>query len=121
MKSISKLKVGVGAVVLLALIAVVGAKAITLPTDSYLADRKKAAETVNAARMEDRSDLDRKYTAELSAKLVKLVGTVKAKGFSGKVGSAVLSVVADDGITPGPDGLFFKSDYGKTSLLVTIV
>ncbi|MEN8516059.1 hypothetical protein [Burkholderia sp. RS02] len=121
MKSISKLKVAVGAVVLLALIAVVGAKAITSPTDSYLADRKKAAETVNAARMEDRADLDKKYTAELNAKLVKIVGTVKAKGFSGKVGSTVQSVVADDGMTPGPDGLFFKSDYGKASLLVTIV
>ncbi|WP_244130635.1 hypothetical protein [Burkholderia pyrrocinia] len=63
MKSISKLKVAVGAVVLLALVAVVGAKVVTSPTDSYLADRKKAAEAVNAARIEDRADLDRKYTA----------------------------------------------------------
>ncbi|WP_321789992.1 hypothetical protein [Burkholderia pyrrocinia] len=121
MKSISKLKVGVGVGVLLALIAVVGAKASTSPTDSYLAFRKKAAEAVNAARMEDRADLDKKYTAELNAKLVKLVGTVKAKEFSGKVGSTVESVVADDGITPGPDGLFFKSDDGKVSLVVTTV
>ncbi|WP_175943396.1 hypothetical protein [Burkholderia pyrrocinia] len=121
MKGISKLKVGVGAVVLLALIAVVGAKVITSPTDSYLADRKKAAEAVNAARMEDRADLDKKYTAELNARLVKLVGMVKAKGFSGKVGSTVQSVVSDDGMTPGPDGLSFKSDDGKVNLVVTTV
>ncbi|MGC3023905.1 hypothetical protein ACPUER_01930 [Burkholderia sp. DN3021] len=121
MKSISKLTVGVGAVVLLAPIAVVGAKAVTSPTDSYLADRKKTAEAVNAARMEDRADLDGKYTAELNAKLVKLVGTVKAKGFSGKVGSTVESVVSDDGMTPGPDGLSFKSDDGKVNLVVTTV
>ena len=121
MKSISKLKVGVGAVVLLALIAVVGAKAVTSPTDSYLADRKKAAEAVNVARIEDRADLDRKYTAELNAKLVKLVGTVKAKGFSGKVGSTVQSAAPDDGMTPGPDGLSFKSDDGKVNLVVTTV
>lgn len=121
MKSISKLKVGVGAVVILALIAVVGAKVVASPTDSYLADRKKAAQAVNAARMEDRAELDKKYTVELDAKLVKLVGTVKAKGFSGKVGSNVQSVVADDGMAPGPDGLFLKSDDGKVSLLVTTV
>ncbi|MDR6497466.1 hypothetical protein J2785_000608 [Burkholderia ambifaria] len=121
MKSISKLKVGVGAVVLLALIAVVGAKAVTSQTDSYLAYRKKAAEAVNAARMEDRADLDRKYTAESNAKLVKLVGTVKAKGFSGKVGSTVQSAVPDDGMAPGPDGLSFKSDDGTVSLVVTTV
>ncbi|AKM02166.1 hypothetical protein [Burkholderia pyrrocinia] len=121
MKSISKLKVGVGAVVILTLIAVVGAKAVTSPTDSYLADRKKAAEAVNAARMEDRADLDKKYTVELNAKLVKLVGVVKAKGFSGKVESNVQSAITDDGMTPGPDGLFFKSDDGKVNLLVTTV
>ncbi|CAI8693729.1 hypothetical protein BTK96_004240 [Burkholderia pyrrocinia] len=86
MKSISKLKVAVGEVVLLALIAVVGAKVVMSPTDSYLADRKKAAEAVNAARMEDRADLDKKYTAELNAKLVKLVGTVKEKSFPGRRG-----------------------------------
>ncbi|WP_196319634.1 hypothetical protein [Burkholderia cepacia] len=102
MKSISKLKVG--AVVLLTLVAVVGAKVVASPTDSYLADRKKAAEAVSAARMEDRADLDKKYTVELNAKLVKLVGTVKAKGFSGKVGSSVQSVIADDGMTPGGSG-----------------
>ncbi|HIC7207817.1 hypothetical protein [Burkholderia stabilis] len=121
MKSISKLKAGVGAVVLLALVAVVGAKVVTSPTDSYLADRKKAAEAVNASRMEDRADLDKKYTAELNAKLVKLVGAVRAKGFSGKVGSNVQSAIADDGMTPGPDGLFLKSDDRKVNLLVTTV
>ncbi|MCA8253201.1 hypothetical protein LGM89_08000 [Burkholderia sp. AU31624] len=31
------------------------------------------------------------------------------------------SVVPDDGMTPGPDGLLLKSDDGKMSLLVTIV
>ncbi|HDR9584638.1 TPA: hypothetical protein QDC22_002031 [Burkholderia stabilis] len=121
MKSISKLKAGVGAVVLLALVAVVGAKVVTSPTESYLADRKKAAEAVNAVRMEDRADLDKKYTAELNAKLVKLVGVVRAKGFSGKVESNVQSAIADDGTTPGPDGLFLKSDDGKVNLLVTTV
>jgi len=121
MKSISKLKVAVGAVVLLTLIAVVGAKVITSPTDSYLADRKKAVEAVNVARIEDRADLDRKYTAELNAKLVKLVGTVKVKGFSGRAGSTVQSAVPDDGMTPGPDGLSFKSDDGKVNLVVTTV
>ncbi|WP_338641076.1 hypothetical protein [Burkholderia pyrrocinia] len=121
MKSISKLKVGVAAAVLLALIAVVGAKVVTSPTDFYLAYRKKAAEAVNSARMKDRAELDKKYTAALNAKLVKLLGTVKAKGFSGKVGSNVRSAIADDGMTPGPDGLFFKSDDGTVSLFVTIV
>ncbi|UOB58396.1 hypothetical protein MRS60_29960 [Burkholderia pyrrocinia] len=121
MKIISKLKAGMGVVALLALIAVVGAKAVTTPTDSYLADRKKAAEAVNATPMEDRADLDKKYTAELNANLVKLVGTVKAKRFSGKVGSNLHSAIADDGMTPGPNGLFLKSDDGKVNLLVTTV
>ncbi|MFJ1211142.1 hypothetical protein [Burkholderia pyrrocinia] len=123
MKSISKLKVGagVGVGVLLALIAVVRAKVVTSPTDSYLAFRKKAAEAVNAAPMDDRADLDKKYTAEVNAKLVKLVGVVKAKGFSGKVGSTVQSAIADDGMMPGPDGLFLKSDDGKVNLVVTTV
>ncbi|WP_236654983.1 hypothetical protein [Burkholderia pyrrocinia] len=121
MKSISRLKVGVGVVVLLALVAVVGAKAATSPTDSYLAYRKKAAEAVNAARMEDRADLDKKYTAEVNARLAKLVGTVKAKGFSGKVGSTVQNAVADDGMTSGPDGRFLKLDDGKANLFVTTV
>lgn len=31
------------------------------------------------------------------------------------------SVMPDDGMTPGPDGLFLKSDDGKVSLLVTTV
>lgn len=121
MKNISRVKVGVGAVVLLALVVVIGAKVVASPTDSYLADRQKAAEAVNAARMEDRADLDKKYTAELNATLVKLVGTVRAKGFSGKVGSNVQSAIADDGMTPGPDGLFLKSNDGKVNLLVTTV
>lgn len=97
MKSISKLKVGVGAGVLLALVAVVGAKVTVSPTDSYLADRKKAVEAVNAASMEDRAELDKKYIAELNVKLVQIVGTVKGKGFSGKAGSTAQSVVTDAG------------------------
>ncbi|RQU83854.1 hypothetical protein DF133_29815 [Burkholderia cenocepacia] len=34
--------------------------------------------------MDERADLDKKYTAEIHARLVKLVGTVKAKRFSRK-------------------------------------
>ncbi|KVH76300.1 hypothetical protein WJ42_14035 [Burkholderia cepacia] len=47
--------------------------------------------------MEDGAHLDKKYSAELNAKQVKLVGAVKAKGFSGKVTSNVWSAIADDG------------------------
>ncbi|VWD04195.1 hypothetical protein BLA50215_02784 [Burkholderia lata] len=71
--------------------------------------------------MEDQSDVDKKYTAEMNAKLVKLVGMVKVKGFSAKVGSTVRSMLTDNGMTPGPDGLFFKSDDGKVNLVVTTV
>lgn len=117
MKRISKWKIGVGAAVLVA----VAAKVVGSPTDSYLAYREKVAAEVGAARMEDQADLDKKYTAEVNARLVKLVGAVKAKGFSGRSGSNVQSVVPDDGMMPGPDGLFLKSDDGKVSLLVTTV
>ncbi|WP_235212520.1 hypothetical protein [Burkholderia pyrrocinia] len=106
---------------ILALIAVVGAKVVASPTDAYLAERRKAAEAANAASIEDRADLDKKYAAELNAKLVRLAGTVKAKGFSGKAGSNLQSAIADDGMTPGRDGLFLKSDDGKVTLLVTTV
>ncbi|KAF1038282.1 MAG: hypothetical protein GAK33_02337 [Burkholderia lata] len=121
MKRISKWKIGVGAAVLVAVVAAVGAKVVGSPTDSYLAYREKAAAEVGAARMEDQADLDKKYAAEVNARLVKLVGAVKAKGFSGTAGSNVQSVMPDDGMTPGPDGLFLKSDDGKVSLLVTTV
>jgi len=121
MKRISRLKVGVGAVVLVAVIAAVGAKVVGSPTDSYLAYREKVAAEVGAARMEDQADLDKKYAAEVNARLVKLVGTVKVKGFSAQAGSNLQSVLADDGMTPGPDGLFLKSDDGKVNLLVTTV
>ncbi|WP_176113414.1 hypothetical protein [Burkholderia cepacia] len=121
MKSISKLKGAAAAAVLLALIDVVGAKVIASPTDSYLVDRKKAVEAVNAATMEDRADLDTKYAVELNAKLATLVGTVKAKGFSGKVRGSVQSAIADDGMTPGPDGLFLKSDGGEINPFITTV
>ncbi|KER73964.1 hypothetical protein HR51_02465 [Burkholderia cepacia] len=121
MKRISKWKIGVGAVVLVAVAAAVGAKVIASPTDSYLAYRKKAVDTVTAARMEDQADLDKKYTAEVNARLVKLVGTVRAKGFSGKAGSTVDTLYIDNGMTPGPDGLLLQSNDGKVSLVVTTV
>lgn len=106
---------------LVAVAAAVGAKVVGSPTDSYLAYREKAAAEVGAARIEDQADLDKKYAAEVNARLVRLVGAVQAKGFSGKAGSNVQSVMPDDGMTPGPDGLFLKSDDGKVSLLVTTV
>lgn len=58
--------------------------------------------------MEDQADLDKKYAVDV-------------KGFSAKAGSVVQSVVADDGMTPGPDGLFLTSDSGRVNLLVTTV
>ncbi|MCA8253200.1 hypothetical protein LGM89_07995 [Burkholderia sp. AU31624] len=84
MKRISKWKSGVGAVVLVAVAAAVGAKVVGSPTYSYLAYREKVAAEVGAARMEDQADQDKKYTAEVNARLVKLVGAVKAKGFPGR-------------------------------------
>ncbi|RBJ62618.1 hypothetical protein C3L29_041970, partial [Pseudomonas sp. MWU12-2534b] len=121
MKRISRWKIGVGAVVLVAVVAAVGAKVIASPTDSYLAYRKKAVDAVTAARMEDQADLDKKYTAEVNARLVKLVGTVRAKGFSAKAGSTVDTLYIDNGMTPGPDGLRLKSNDGKVNLVVTTV
>ncbi|AFQ51407.1 hypothetical protein [Burkholderia cepacia] len=121
MKRNSRLKIGVGAVVLAAVIAAVGAKVIASPADSYLAYRKKATDAVAAARMEDRADLDKQYTADVNARLAKLIGTVRAKGFAAKAESTVQSVVADDGMPPGPDGLSFRSADGKMNLFVTTV
>ncbi|WP_175024942.1 MULTISPECIES: hypothetical protein [Burkholderia] len=121
MKRISRWKIGVGAVVLVAVVAAVGAKVIASPTDSYLAYRKKAVDAITAARMEDQADLDKKYTAEVNARLVKLVGTVRAKGFPGKAGSTVDTLYIDNGMTPGPDGLLLKSNDGKVNLVVTTV
>ncbi|MDN7932297.1 hypothetical protein QZM52_13495 [Burkholderia metallica] len=121
MKRISRWKIGVGAVVLVAVVAAVGAKVVASPADSYLAYRKKAVDTVAAARIEDRADLDKKYTADVNARLVKLVGMVRAKGFSAKAGSNVSTLVVDNGMTPGPDGLFLKSNDGKVNLVVTTV
>lgn len=71
--------------------------------------------------VEDQADLDKKYAAEVNARLVKLVWTVKAKGFSAKAGSNVQSVLADDRMTPGSNGRFLTSDDGKVNLLVTMV
>ncbi|WP_412527512.1 hypothetical protein [Burkholderia lata] len=121
MKRISKWKIGVGAAVLVAVVAAVGAKVIASPTDSYLAYRKKAVDAITAARMEDQADLDKKYTAEVNARLVKLVGTVRARGFSAKAGSTVDTLVIDNGMTPGPDGLLLKSNDGKVNFVVTTV
>lgn len=39
-----------------------------------------------SARMEDLANLDKKYVAEVHARLVKVVGAVKGKGFSAKAG-----------------------------------
>lgn len=63
-----------------------GGEGCRSPTDSYLAYREKAAAEVGAARIEDQADLDKKYAAEVNARLVRLVGAVQAKGFSGRRG-----------------------------------
>ncbi|WP_163012999.1 hypothetical protein [Burkholderia stabilis] len=117
---ISELKVG-GAVVLVTVITAMEMRVVGSPTDSYLAYREKVAAQVGAARMEDQADLNKKYAAEVNARLVKLVGTDKVKGFSAKAGSNVQSVLADDGTTLGPDVLFLKSDDGNVNLFVTMV
>ena len=98
-----------------------GAKVIALSTDSYLSYRKKAVDAITAARVEDQVDLDKKYMVEVNARLVKLVGAVKAKGLSGKVGTTVQSLVVDNGMTPRADGVFLKSNDGTVSLVVTTV
>ncbi|KAB0659934.1 hypothetical protein [Burkholderia diffusa] len=121
MKRISRLKVGVGAVVVAAVLAAVGAKVIASPADSYLAYRKNAAAAVAAARTEDRPSVDRQYTADVNARLARLIGTVRAKGFAAKAAGTVQSVGPVDGVPPGPDGLAFKSADGKTNLVVTTV
>ncbi|WP_321847999.1 hypothetical protein [Burkholderia diffusa] len=121
MKRISRLKVGVGAVVVAAVLAAVGAKVIASPADSYLAYRKKAAAAVAAARTEDRPRVDQQYTADVNARLATLVGTVRAKGFAAKAAGTVQSVGPVDGMPPGPDGLAFKSADGKTNLVVTTI
>lgn len=121
MKRISRWKIGVGAVVLVAVIAGVAAKVTASPTDSYLAYRKQAVDAIGAAKPDDKAELDRKYTAEVNARLARLVGTVRARGFSAKAGSTVGGLYLDDGTTPGPDGLFLKSGDGKLNLVVTTV
>lgn len=121
MKRISRLKVGVGAVVVAAVLAAVGAKVIASPADSYLAYRKKAAAAVAAARTEDQAGLDKQYTADVNARLAKLIGTVRARGFVAQAEGTVQSVGPVDGMPPGPDGLAFKSVDGKMNLVVTTV
>ena len=121
MKRISRVKVGVGAVVLAAVLAAVGAKVIASPAESYLAHRKQVAAALAAARMEDQAGLDKQYTADVNARLAKLIGTVRARGFAAKAEGTVQSVGPVDGMPPGPDGLSFKSDDGKTNLVVTTV
>ncbi|WP_423369166.1 hypothetical protein [Burkholderia sp. LMG 32019] len=121
MKRISRWKIGVGAAVLVAVIAGVGAKVIASPTDSYLAYRKQAVDAIGAAQPDDKTELDKKYTPEVNARLARLVGKVRAKGFSAKAGSTVDGLYIDNGTTPGPDGLFLKSDDGKVNLVVTTV
>ncbi|KFG96872.1 hypothetical protein GQ56_0112625 [Burkholderia paludis] len=114
-------KAGAGAVALVAVVAVVGAKMIRSPTDAYLAYRKQATDEIGAAQWDDKMALDKKYTPEVNARLAKLVGKVDAKGFPAKAGSTVDGLYIDGGTTPGPDGLFLKSNDGKVSLVVTTV
>ncbi|WP_269503582.1 hypothetical protein [Burkholderia sp. IMCC1007] len=121
MKRISRLKVGAGAVVVAAVLAAVGVKVIASPADSYLAYRKKVAAAVAAARTEERAGLDKQYTADVNARLAKLIGTVRARGFAATPEGTVQSVGPVDGMQPGPDGLAFKSEDGKTNLVVTTV
>lgn len=121
MKRISRLKVGVGAVVAAAVLAGVGVKVSASPSDSYLAYRKKAAAAVAAARTEDQAGLDKQYTADVNARLAKLIGPVRAKGFVAAPEGTVRSVGPVEGMQPGPDGLAFKSEDGKTTLVVTTV
>lgn len=102
------------------MIAVVGAKVVGAPTDSYLAYREKVTAEVGAARIGDQADLDKKYTVEVSVRLVKVVGPVKVKGFSARAESHAQSVLADDGLTPGPDGRYFKSDDGRSIRLLRV-
>lgn len=121
MKRISRLKVGVGVVVVAAVLAGVGVKVIASPADSYLAYRKKVAAVVAAARTEDRAGLDKQYTAYVNARLARLIGTVRARGFAAPPEGTVQSVGPVDGMLPGPDGLAFKSEDGKSNLVVTTV
>lgn len=121
MKRFSRWKIGVGAVVLVAVITGVGAKVIASPTDSYLAYRKHAVDAIGAVKPDDKAELDRKYTSEVNARLARLVGKVRARGFSATAGSTVDGLSIDDGMTPGPDGLFLKSGDGKVNLVVTTV
>ncbi|QOH39173.1 hypothetical protein C7S14_2324 [Burkholderia cepacia] len=94
---------------------------IASPTDSYLAYRKQAVDAIEAAKPDDKAELDRKYTSEVNARLARLVGKVRARGFSATAGSTVDGLSIDDGMTPGPDGLFLKSGDGKVNLVVTTV
>lgn len=121
MKRISKWKIGVGAAVLVAVIATVGAKVVGSPMDSDHAYREKVAAEVGTTKMGDQADLDKKYTAEVNVRLVKLVGGVKAKGFSAKAGSTVDTLCTDNGKTPRPNGLLLKSNDGNVNLVVTTV
>ncbi|WP_322086462.1 hypothetical protein [Burkholderia sp. BCC1999] len=81
---------------LVTVIAAVAAEVVGAPTNSYLAYREKVAAEVGAARMKDQTELNKKYAAEVNARLVKLVGTVKVKGFSATAGSNVQGVVPGD-------------------------
>ncbi|MBR8510651.1 hypothetical protein [Burkholderia cenocepacia] len=89
-------------------------------TDSYLAYRERVTAKVGSVWMEGQAGLDKKYAAEMYAGLGKLVGTVKMKGFSVNAGSNVQSALTDDGMAPGPDGLFLKSNDGKINRFVTV-
>ncbi|MEK7915633.1 hypothetical protein AAB988_17900 [Burkholderia contaminans] len=69
-----------GAVVLIAVIAAVGAKVVgSSPRDFYLDFRKAVADAVSAAWIEDPADLDKKYTAEVNNRLVRLVVAIESR------------------------------------------
>lgn len=121
MKRISTLKIGAGAVAVAAVLAALVAKGIASPADAYLAYRHKAAAALAAARTEDQAALDKQYTADVNARLAKLIGPVRAKGFAANAEGTVRSVGAVDGMPAGPDGLSFTADGGKTHLVVTTV
>ncbi|RBB35590.1 hypothetical protein DPV79_28355 [Burkholderia reimsis] len=78
--------------------------------------RKKVAAEAGAAKTADRVDLNKEYTAEMNARLVTLVGTVKAKGFSAKAVGNVKSIAFDDGMTLGREGPFLMLNDWKVDL-----
>lgn len=79
---------------------------------------RTVAAVVGEAKMEYRTDLDRKYTAEANGGMIKLVKTIKVKRLFVRAGVTckALSLMAG-----GCLGRILKSDDGKVNLLVTTV